>query len=60
MNKFNRFLSIINLIFWLGIFISTIFLNINLKVIAIGATFVVVVNLVLDLFCCNRGSNNAL
>ncbi|NFE72551.1 hypothetical protein FC758_01230 [Clostridium botulinum] len=60
MNRFNRFLSIINLIFWLGIFISTIFLNINLKAIAIGATFVVVFNLFLDLFCCNRGSKNAL
>ncbi len=49
MNKVNRFLSIINLIFWLGIFISTIFLNINLKVIAIGATLIIVVNLFLDL-----------
>ena len=52
MNKANKYLGIINFILWTGLFLSVIFLNYNangLKSIAIGATFIVLVDIFFDM-----------
>ena len=52
MDKFNKWLGKINFILWTGLLISVVFLNYNangLKSIAIGATFIVVVDIFFDM-----------
>ncbi|CAI3674105.1 conserved hypothetical protein [Clostridium neonatale] len=52
MRILNFMLSIINFILWIGLFISLFFINYsyyNLKICAIGAMFIVIMDIILDL-----------
>jgi len=52
MNKLNKWLGIANFIVWSWLFLSVIFLNLNangLKQIAIGSTFIVLIDLFFDM-----------